>query len=251
MNKDGIKYLINRAKEEGVRDVMIFRNGSLVDRYGRGKSHDRVIELLQEFFRGGYGEYRLVLVDEIFDKNLSQFNTKEREHIIYDDHITIMGQSSEPKEEKSMNIGGLEISGDNTMGMHPIMYEVMQLKVENAMLKKDAEHKTQNHAKEIEEIRNMYEEKINGLEDNKSEFKEIMGSLGSYFMANGGNTMNGVAFTESKTKNMNTEKERLIQAINTLQKLDANFITNLCKLAELAETKPFIYNQAINQLNKL
>lgn len=251
MNKDGIKYLINRAKEEGVRDVIIYRNGSQTERFGRGKSHDRVIELLQEFFRSSYGEYRLVLVDEIFDKNLSQFNTKEREHIIYDDHITLTGQASEPKEEKSMNIGGLEIGGDNNMGMHPIMYEVMQLKVENAMLKKDAEHRLKNHAKELEDIRNVYEEKINGLEDNKSEFKEIMGSLGSYFMANGGNTMNGVPFTESKTKNMNTEKERLIQAINTLQKLDANFITNLCKLAELAETKPFIYNQAINQLNKL
>ena len=78
-----------------------------------------------------------------------------------------------------------------------------------------------------------------------------MGSLGSYFMAGGGNTMNGVSFTESKTKNMNTEKEQLIKAINSLQKLDGNFVSNLSKLAELAETKPFIYQQAINQLKKL
>ena len=251
MNKDGIEYLINRAKEEGVRDVMIFRNGSLTERYGRGKSHDRVMELLQEFFRAGYGEYRLVMVDEIFDKNFSQFNTKEREHVIYDDYITLTGQKSEPKKESNMSIGGIDINGEGLMGMHPIHYEVMQLRVENAMLKKDAEHTNEKHAKEIEDIRNVYEEKINRLEDNKSEFKEIMGSLGSYFMAGGGNTMNGVSFTESKTKNMNTEKEQLIKAINSLQKLDGNFVSNLSKLAELAETKPFIYQQAINQLKKL
>ena len=50
---------------------------------------------------------------------------------------------------------------------------------------------------------------------------------------------------------MNTEKEQLIKAINSLQKLDGNFVSNLSKLAELAETKPFIYQQAINQLKKL
>jgi len=47
------------------------------------------------------------------------------------------------------------------------------------------------------------------------------------------------------------EKERIIAAINKLIKQDPNFASNLEKLADLSEKKPFIYKQAIEQLNKL
>jgi len=47
------------------------------------------------------------------------------------------------------------------------------------------------------------------------------------------------------------DKERIIAAINKLVKQDPNFASNLEKLAELSEKKPYIYKQAIEQLNKL
>jgi hypothetical protein len=46
-------------------------------------------------------------------------------------------------------------------------------------------------------------------------------------------------------------KENIIAAVNKLVKLDPNFAENLNKLAELAEKKPFIYQQAVDQLKKL
>jgi hypothetical protein len=46
-------------------------------------------------------------------------------------------------------------------------------------------------------------------------------------------------------------KENIIASVNKLVKLDPNFAENLSKLAELAEKKPFIYQQAVDQLKKL
>ena len=48
-----------------------------------------------------------------------------------------------------------------------------------------------------------------------------------------------------------SDKEKILTAINKLAKLDAQLAENLTKLAKLAEDKPFIYKQAIQQLNSL
>jgi hypothetical protein len=48
-----------------------------------------------------------------------------------------------------------------------------------------------------------------------------------------------------------SDKEKILNAINKLAKLDPSLGENLTKLAELAEKKPFIYQQAIKQLNSL
>jgi len=51
--------------------------------------------------------------------------------------------------------------------------------------------------------------------------------------------------------NIMSDKEKILNAINKLAKLDPSLGENLTKLAELAEKKPFIYQQAIKQLNSL
>ena len=51
--------------------------------------------------------------------------------------------------------------------------------------------------------------------------------------------------------NVMSDKEKILTAINRLAKLDPGLGDNLFKLAELAEKKPFIYQQAIKQLNSL
>lgn len=48
-----------------------------------------------------------------------------------------------------------------------------------------------------------------------------------------------------------SDKEKLMEAINKLIKHDSNFVANLSKLADLAEKKPYVYKQAVEQLNKL
>lgn len=51
--------------------------------------------------------------------------------------------------------------------------------------------------------------------------------------------------------NIMSDKEKILTAINKLATLDPGLGDNLSKLAELAEKKPFIYQQAIKQLNSL
>lgn len=51
--------------------------------------------------------------------------------------------------------------------------------------------------------------------------------------------------------NIMSDKEKILAAINKLAKLDPQLGENLTKLAKLAEDKPFIYKQAIQQLNSL
>lgn len=47
------------------------------------------------------------------------------------------------------------------------------------------------------------------------------------------------------------DKEKILAAINKLIKHDPALAENLTKLAHLAETNPFVYKQAVKQLNSL
>lgn len=48
-----------------------------------------------------------------------------------------------------------------------------------------------------------------------------------------------------------SDKEKILAAINKLVKADPNLAENLTKLAALAESNPFVYKQAVKQLNSL
>lgn len=48
-----------------------------------------------------------------------------------------------------------------------------------------------------------------------------------------------------------SDKEKILSAINKLVKHDPSLADNLTKLAELAEKNPFVYKQAVKQLNSL
>jgi len=50
---------------------------------------------------------------------------------------------------------------------------------------------------------------------------------------------------------MSTQKEKLLEAVNTLIKLDPNFPENLAKLAELAKNKPSVYKMAVEYLKSM
>jgi hypothetical protein len=51
--------------------------------------------------------------------------------------------------------------------------------------------------------------------------------------------------------NNESDKQAILQAINTLVKCDPDFARNIQKLAQLAQRSPFIYKQAVNKLNSL
>jgi len=67
--------------------------------------------------------------------------------------------------------------------------------------------------------------------------------------------INGVDVDEQMEQkvinNMSTQKEKLLDAVNTLIKLDPNFPENLAKLAELAKNKPSVYKMAVEYLKSM
>jgi hypothetical protein len=50
---------------------------------------------------------------------------------------------------------------------------------------------------------------------------------------------------------MNTQKEKIITAVNDLIKLDPNFPENLQLLVNLAKNKPAVYKQAVSILKSM
>lgn len=47
-----------------------------------------------------------------------------------------------------------------------------------------------------------------------------------------------------------TDKDKIVAAINILHRIDPNFVANITKLAELAQNRPEIYKMAISALDK-
>ena len=51
--------------------------------------------------------------------------------------------------------------------------------------------------------------------------------------------------------NMSTSKQQILEAVNTLIKLDPNFAENISKLAQMAEKKPSVYKMAVEYLKSM
>jgi hypothetical protein len=98
----------------------------------------------------------------------------------------------------------------------------------------------------------------------ESRIQGIVGQIAPMFGFGGGAGINGITglagvdtaelnevINNLQTKDMDTQKERVIKAVNTLLQLDTNFAENLEKLANLAKTKPEVYKQAVNILKSM
>lgn len=127
--------------------------------------------------------------------------------------------------------------------------EITRLNMEVAQLKMDKKYLEDRHQMEIEKVRSEYEDKLGS--DKKIE--GIVGTIlphlglgGDDGMGMAGIGMNGIGeLTET------SPKQRILNAVNKLVKLDPDFPKNIEKLASLAESKPTIYQMAVKQLNDL
>lgn len=111
----------------------------------------------------------------------------------------------------------------------------------------------QNHLLRLEHLqeKNRLENELfrmKFLQENKNEDSKmtemIMGVLPAFF-----GSSNQVAVSGVGDAPVTNENDRISNAINRLIKVDKNFVTNLEKLANLAEKNKTVYDMAINQLN--
>lgn len=102
------------------------------------------------------------------------------------------------------------------------------------------------HKKELADKENRWEERIMGIA------QTITPDLLKGFM--GGKPLAGFAETETETKTdmtPDTQKKRIIDAVNKLMQLDSGLAENLERLAKMAESNPQVYKQAVNILKTM
>ena len=136
--------------------------------------------------------------------------------------------------------------------------EIMNLKLKIMELEMKMSNMQQIHDREIERMKQDHEKAMSS----ESRIQGIVGQIAPMFGFGGGTGVNGIAGVDTaelkevinniSTENtMDTQKERVIKAVNTLLQLDTNFAENLEKLAILAKTKPEVYKQAVNILKSM
>jgi LytS/YehU family sensor histidine kinase len=131
--------------------------------------------------------------------------------------------------------------------------QVMRLEMEKGQMK-------DTYEREIERMKADHEKSLSS----ESRIQGIVGQIAPMFGFGGANSINGIAgvmsaMTEQpmqdinnlSTNTMNTQKEKIITAVNDLIKLDPNFPENLQLLVNLAKNKPAVYKQAVSILKSM
>ena len=135
--------------------------------------------------------------------------------------------------------------------------EIMNLKLKVMELEMKMQNMQAMHDREMDRVKQDHEKAMSS----ESRIQGIVGQIAPMF-GFGGGAINGISGVDTAELNevinklstentMDTQKERVIKAVNTLLQLDTNFAENLEKLANLAKTKPEVYKQAVNILKSM
>jgi len=123
--------------------------------------------------------------------------------------------------------------------------------------------KEMEYERRLRDLRDDYEKKMRDLEAN-SGMSGIMGELvkelgpqamKAFSSKLNQQPINGIDVDEQMEQkvinNMSTQKQQILEAVNTLIKLDPNFAENIAKLAQMAEKKPSVYKMAVEYLKSM
>lgn len=138
--------------------------------------------------------------------------------------------------------------------------EIMNLKLQVMRLEMEKGQMKDTYEREIERMKSDHEKSMSS----ESRIQGIVGQIAPMFGFGGSNTINGIAgvmagmpqevinnIEHLSTNDMDTQKERVIAAVNQLVKLDTNFAENLELLVNLAKNKPAVYKQAVSILKSM
>lgn len=238
-------YILDIAKNRKMRSFFI--------RDGRGDvvfmadtpagAEDRFNEL-KHFLDHNTGVFKVEMRDTYGKGQYAQ--ARQRQSILIGDFEIMLDKP------KTQGVSGLDIMGEVTGGISGYQvirgYEeqVRELSNQNIRL----QNKIDLLEDKLERVKEMHDRE---LADAKSSDKRIMNYLNQFGsvlnpMPGSGN-INGTE-TKTETKTMNTDKEKLVAAVNRLIAADDNLAEHLTKLADIAENDPGTYQMAIGFLNK-
>lgn len=193
-------------------------------------------------------QYEIMLTESLKDNkpNPSEFNAGNIQQ-----PINGMGQYVDSlMTNGSAMMGGVGL--DRYLGekdkIMELQLRIQQLEMDKKYLEEKLERREAELRKEMDSAVST-ENRIQGIINNV-----LPTFMGGFQQA----PMNGVGAQPSETNFnfMNTQetknpKDQVINAVNSLMKLDENFPTNIEKLAKLAKEKPAIYQMAVQYLNNL
>lgn len=239
VNKD---YVLNIAKQRQIKsfvirdargDVVLLSDNpaSLTDRYDE----------LESFLKNSSGVYKVELRN-VAGKGLFP-PAKQRASMVIGEFDVVL-----ETQTKQNGIEGLDImSGMGGMGgfqaVRSYEKEIRDLERANSVL----ENKIAIFQMQMEQMKKEHETE---LANAKSQDNKIMGYLSKFsdiMVPTPQRTMNGMGETGMETD----KKQKVLAAVNKLMAIDENIADNLTKLANLAETNPQMYKQAVTMLNSM
>ena len=224
---------------------------------------ESAIAKLRSFFNNNNGSFYI----KVFSKKLT--NPKNRaeqdKNLVTKFNVELTHKLNQQAAPVMGAVGGFgSLPSDDPRSNAPNIYDIVgrmgEVTTQMKLMEKDHQH--YREMKELQDrIEKMEQENskatgMNGvlstLGDNFKDPAVLMGLLstvGGLFKKPGVMPMNGI--NEDVETNISLRKKAMLDSVNTLMKLDANFPENITALALLAQNKPDTYKMAVQYLKSM
>lgn len=265
MSITSINFVVSQFETENYRYFMIFdEDNDTVFVQNDLIDQESALAKLKSFVRDNNGYFSI----KVFSKKLT--NTKNR---VEQDKFLAAKYNIElthklnlaPVTPAPYGVNGFgSLPSDDPRANAPNIYDIFgrmgEVTTQMKLMEKDHQH--YREMKELQDrIERMEQENqkatgMNGvlstLSDNFKDPAVLMGllsSVGGLFKKQEVMPMNGI--TEEVATNVSERKTKMLNAVNLLMKLDADFPENISALANLAQTKPDTYKMAVVYLKSM
>lgn len=266
MSITSLNFVLSQFETENYRYFIIYdEDGDPVFMQNDLLDKESAIGKLKSFFKDNNGLYTI----KVFSKKL----TNPKNKIELDkNQITKFNVELTSSINTNMPVSNFPITGlgnsvlpsDDPRNNAPNIYELFgkmgDVTTQMKLMEKDHQH--YREMKELQDrIAKMEEENaksqgMNGVLSTLGEqFKDpsvllgLLSGVGSFFKKDPVMPMNGV--TSEVESNVSDRKAKMVNAVNTLMRLDPNFPENIASLAAMAENKPDMYKMAVQYLKSI
>jgi len=267
MSITSLNFVLSQFEQENYRYFIIFdEDGDPIFTQNELLDKETALAKLRNFFRDNNGYFTI----KVFSKKLT--NPKNR--VEQDKNIVTKFNVELTHSIKSMPVNNFPITGNISNGLPPDdprnnapnIYELFgkmgDVTTQMKLMEKDHQH--YREMKDLQDrIAKMEEENakatgMNGVLSTLGEqFKDpgvllgLLSGVSGLFKNQSAPVvpMNGV--TSEVESNIADRKAKMVNAVNTLMRLDPNFPENISALAKMCENKPDVYKMAVGYLNNL
>ena len=264
MSITSLQFVLSQFETEKYRYFIISDdNGDPVYMQNDLIDQESAIAKLRSFFNNNNGYFSI----KVFSKKLTNpKNRAEQDKNLVTKFNVELTHKLNPQAAPLMGaVGGFgSLPSDDPRSNAPNIYDIVgrmgEVTTQMKLMEKDHQH--YREMKELQDrIEKMEQENskatgMNGvlstLGDNFKDPAVLMGLLSTVsglFKKPDVMPMNGI--NEEVETNVSLRKKAMLDSVNTLMKLDANFPENISALAALAQNKPDTYKMAVNYLKSM